>query len=400
KKQTIRKGKICPKCGIEITESKVRRERMGHIELISPVVHIWYLKNSPSRLSNLLSIKTKDLEEVVYYVSYVVIDPGNTTLLKNEILSETEYINYLEHFGNRFLALTGAEAIKRLLEDLNLEQIIKDLRVSLKESFKQKKESILKRLEIVESFYHSENKPEWMVMDVIPVLPPDLRPMVPLDGGRFATTDVNDLYRRILNRNSRLKKQILQKAPRLIIKNEKRMLQESVDALFDNTKISKKNSSNLERNRPLKSLSEMLRGKQGRFRQNLLGKRVDYSGRSVIIVGHELEMHQCGIPRQMSVILFKPFILRKIQETKGIDKKNANNLYESMNEYVWDALEEVVKEHQVLLNRAPTLHRLGIQAFEPKLIDGNPINLHPLVTPAFIAVFDVVMSAGYVEYIG
>ncbi|WP_341833512.1 DNA-directed RNA polymerase beta' subunit [Candidatus Phytoplasma asteris] len=396
KKQVSIKSQFCNKCGVEFTETKVRRERMGHIELQTPIVHTWYLNSSPSRLAILLNIKTKQLEEIVYYVSYVVIDPGKTEFKPKEIITETQYSEALYEFGNTFVALTGAEAVKKLLENLNLEKTIKVLRKSLSENSKQKRESIIKRLEIIESFHQSDNKPEWMVMDVIPVLPPGLRPMVPLDGGRFATTEVNDLYRRILNRNNRLKKQMLQKAPRLIIKNEKRMLQEAVDALFDNTKTSKKNVNNVEKNRPLKSLSEMLRGKQGRFRQNLLGKRVDYSGRSVIIVGPDLEMHQCGVPREMAIILFKPFILKKLQETKGIDKKNANTIYEKMNEEVWNALEEVVKEHPVLLNRAPTLHRLGIQAFDPKLIDGKAIRLHPLVTPAFNADFDGDQMAIYV----
>ncbi|WBL31276.1 DNA-directed RNA polymerase subunit beta' [Candidatus Phytoplasma sacchari] len=395
KKTTLRKGQICLKCGVEITEQKVRRERMGHIELASPIVHTWYLNSSPSRLAILLGIKAKELSEIVYYASYIVFDPGKTNLEKKQIISEIQYGQYLEHYGNNFIALTGAEAIKTMLEELNLNEIISELRIFLKKVSKQKRDNIIKRLEIIESFNKSDNKPEWMVMDVIPVLPADLRPIVPLDGGRFATTDINDLYRRILNRNNRLKKQIKQKAPRLIIKNEKRMLQEAVDALFDNAKTSKKNNSNIERNKNLKSLSEMLRGKQGRFRQNLLGKRVDYSGRSVIIVGPDLKIHQCGIPRQMAFILFKPFILNKLQEVKGIDRKNATILYEKMNEYVLSILEEVVKEHPVLLNRAPTLHRLGIQAFEPKLIDGKAIRLHPLVTPAFNADFDGDQMAVY-----
>ncbi|MDL2292282.1 DNA-directed RNA polymerase subunit beta' [Acholeplasma sp. OttesenSCG-928-E16] len=386
KKQTGNKGQICPKCGIEITESKVRRERMGHIELEAPVVHTWYLKNSPSRLAILLGIKAKSLEEVVYHASYIVIDPGTAPLQKKQILSEQDFSILTEEYGSKFKALTGAEAVKKLLQDLDLDNEVKNLRRKLKKAPKQKRDQIIKRLEVVEAFNNSDNKPEWMVMDVIPVIPPDLRPMVPLDGGRFATTDLNDLYRRILNRNNRLKKQKEQLAPRLIIKNEKRMLQEAVDSLFDNAKRGKK--AVVERNRHLKSLSDMLRGKQGRFRQNLLGKRVDYSGRSVIIVGPDLEMYQCGIPREMAVTLFKPFVLRELQRDSGKDKKNANNRYEKMGDDVWQALEKVVKEHPVLLNRAPTLHRLGIQAFEPKLIDGKAIRLHPLVTPAFNADFD------------
>jgi DNA-directed RNA polymerase subunit beta' len=389
KKQSGNKGQICTKCGIEITESKVRRERMGHIELEAPVVHTWYLKNSPSRLAILLGIKAKALEEVVYHASYIVTDPGTAPLAKKQILSEQDFSALSEEYYNRFTALTGAEAVKKLLQELDLDKEVKSLRKKLKTSSKQKRDRIIKRLEVVEAFNNSDNKPEWMVMDVIPVIPPDLRPMVALDGGRFATTDLNDLYRRILNRNNRLKKQKEQMAPRLITKNEKRMLQEAVDALFDNAKRGKKAA--VERNRHLKSLSDMLRGKQGRFRQNLLGKRVDYSGRSVIIVGPDLEMYQCGIPREMAIILFKPFVLRELQKLTGNDansKKNANSKYDKMDDDVWAALEKVVKEHPVLLNRAPTLHRLGIQAFEPKLIDGKAIRLHPLVTPAFNADFD------------
>ena len=339
KKQSGNKGQICQKCGIEITESKVRRERMGHIELEAPVVHTWYLKNSPSRLAILLGIKAKALEEVVYHASYIVTDPGTAPLTKKQILSEQDFSALSEEYYNRFTALTGAEAVKKLLQELDLEKEVKSLRRKLKTSSKQKRDRIIKRLEVVEAFNNSDNKPEWMVMDVIPVIPPDLRPMVALDGGRFATTDLNDLYRRILNRNNRLKKQKEQMAPRLITKNEKRMLQEAVDALFDNAKRGKKAA--VERNRHLKSLSDMLRGKQGRFRQNLLGKRVDYSGRSVIIVGPDLEMYQCGIPREMAIILFKPFVLRELQKLTGNDansKKNANSKYEKMDDDVWAAL--------------------------------------------------------------
>ncbi|MEZ0180464.1 DNA-directed RNA polymerase subunit beta' ['Camptotheca acuminata' phytoplasma] len=396
KKQPLQISQICPRCGVEITEQKVRRERMGHIELAAPIVHTWYLNSSPSRLSILLGIKTKELLEIVYYASYIVFTPGRTRLVKGQIISEIQYGNYLDMYGDdSFVALTGAEAVKKLLQELDLNKEINELRNILKHISKQKRDSIIKRLEILISFNQSDNKPEWMVMDVLPILPADLRPIVPLDGGRFATADINDLYRRILNRNNRLKKQIKQKAPRLIIKNEKRMLQEAVDVLFDNVKVNKKNNFNIDKNKTLKSLSEMLRGKQGRFRQNLLGKRVDYSGRSVIIVGPELKIHQCGLPRIMAVILFKPFILNKLQETRGIDKKSATVLYEKMDEYVFNVLEEVVKEHPVLLNRAPTLHRLGIQAFEPKLIDGKAIKLHPLVTPAFNADFDGDQMAVY-----
>ncbi|NLB84978.1 MAG: DNA-directed RNA polymerase subunit beta', partial [Acholeplasmataceae bacterium] len=387
KKQTGNKGQICPKCGIEITEALVRRERMGHIELEAPVVHTWYLKNSPSRLAILLGIKAKHLEQVVYYASYIVTDPGaGLPVHKKQILSEQEYSLLRETYGNRFEALTGAEAVKRLLTDLDLDKEVRYLRNKYKTSTKQKRERIIRRLEVVEAFNQSDNKPEWMVMDVIPVIPPELRPMVALEGGRFATTDLNDLYRRILNRNNRLKKQMTQFAARLIIKNEKRLLQEAVDTLFDNAK--RGNRAVMERNRSLKSLSDALRGKQGRFRQNLLGKRVDYSARSVIIVGPDLKMYQAGIPREMAVILFKPFVLKELKKLEGVDRKNINSKYESFDDDVWTALEKVVKEHPVLLNRAPTLHRLGIQAFEPKLIDGKAIRLHPLVTPAFNADFD------------
>ncbi|VEU80199.1 DNA-directed RNA polymerase subunit beta' [Haploplasma axanthum] len=386
KKQSGNKGQICPKCGIEITESKVRRERMGHINLEAPVVHTWYIKSSPSRLAILLGIKSKQLEEVVYHASYIVTDPGSTMLTKKRILSEQEYSQLLEQYPRQFTAQTGAEAIKTLLMELDLEKEVKILRRKIKSNSAQKRERAIKRLEVVEAFNNSDNKPEWMVLEVIPVIPPDLRPMVALDGGRFATTDLNDLYRRILNRNNRLKKQKEQHAPRLILKNEKRMLQEAVDALIDNSKRGKK--AVVERGRNLKSLSDMLRCKQGRLRQNLLGKRVDYSGRSVIIVGPDLEMYQCGIPREMAITLFKPFILRELQKNQGLDKKNANSKYETMDDEVWQALEKVVVEHPVLLNRAPTLHRLGIQVFEPKLIDGKAIRLHPLVTPAFNADFD------------
>nr|WP_026391794.1 DNA-directed RNA polymerase subunit beta' [Haploplasma modicum] len=386
KKQNINKGQICPKCGIEITQSKVRRERMGHIELEAPVVHTWYIKSTPSKLAILLGIKSKQLESVIYLASYIVTDPGSTPLAKKTILSEQEYTQLLERYPLQFTAETGAQAIKTLLMELDLDKEVQILRRKAKSKSAQKREKAIKRLEVVESFNNSDNKPEWMVLDVIPVIPPDLRPMVALDGDRFATTDLNDLYRRILNRNNRLKKQKQERAPRLILQNEKRMLQDAVDALIDNSKRGKKQT--VERGRSLKSLSDMLRGKQGRLRQNLLGKRVDYSGRSVIIVGPDLEMYQCGIPRQMAIILFKPFVLRELQLSQKLDKKNVNNKYDSMDDDVWQALEKVVKEHPVLLNRAPTLHRLGIQAFEPKLIDGKAIRLHPLVTPAFNADFD------------
>ena len=388
-KRNVDKGKVCERCGVEITESKVRRERMGHIQLAAPVVHTWYLKNSPSRLAILLDIKAKDLEEVVYLASYIVINPGDTQktgLVKKQILTEQEYSELYEKFGNAFEAKTGAEAVKILLKELDLEKEVKQLRRSLKTASKQKRDRVIKRLEVVESFANSDNKPEWMVLDVIPVIPPDIRPMVQLDGGRFATTDLNDLYRRILNRNNRLKRQYEQNAPHLITKNEKRMLQEAVDALIDNSKKGRK--AVVEKNRHLKSLSDMLRGKQGRFRQNLLGKRVDYSGRSVIVVGPSLKMYQCGIPKEMALTLFKPFVIRDLIKAEKLSINAAKRVIERCEDRVWGYLENVICEHPVLLNRAPTLHRLGIQAFEPVLIEGKAIRLHPLVTTAFNADFD------------
>jgi DNA-directed RNA polymerase subunit beta' len=386
-KKSSHPGKKCPVCGVEITESKVRRERMGHIELEAPVVHTWYLRNSPSRLATLLDIKAKDLEEVVYLASYIVTEPGDTDLEFKQVLSERDYTDKYFEYGSRFKALTGAEAVKKLLQDLNLEEETLKLRVELKTASKQRREKIVKRLSVVEAFAQSDNKPEWMILEVLPVIPPDLRPMVQLDGGRFATTDLNDLYRRILNRNKRLRRQYQQNAPHLITKNEKRMLQEAVDALIDNSKRGRKVV--VERNRPLKSLSDMLRGKQGRFRQNLLGKRVDYSGRSVIVVGPSLEMYQCGLPKEMAITLFKPFVIREMI-ARGISSnmKHAKTLIEKLDDRIWEVLEDVIREHPVLLNRAPTLHRLGIQAFEPKLVEGKAIRLHPLVTTAFNADFD------------
>jgi DNA-directed RNA polymerase subunit beta' len=386
-KRSTHPGKKCPVCGVEYTESKVRRERMGHIELEAPVVHAWYLRNSPSRLATLLEIKSKDLEEVVYLASYIVVDPGDTDLVFKQTLSEAEYTNYYFEYGNRFKALTGAEAVRYLLKRLDLDKEAISLRRELKNASKQRREKIIKRLNVVEAFKNSDNKPEWMVLDVLPVIPPDLRPMVQLDGGRFATTDLNDLYRRILNRNNRLKRQKEQGAPSLITKNEKRMLQEAVDALIDNSKRGRKVV--VERNRALKSLSDMLRGKQGRFRQNLLGKRVDYSGRSVIVVGPDLEMYQCGLPKEMAIILFKPFVIRElISRNITSNIRSAKRLIETLDGRIWNVLEDVIREHPVLLNRAPTLHRLGIQAFEPKLVEGKAIRLHPLVTTAFNADFD------------
>ncbi len=397
KSRRMSKGdKKCDRCGVDITESKVRRERMGHIELAAPVVHTWFLKNSPCKIALMLDMKTKDVEDIVYLASYIVVDPGSIeSLQKGRILTEQECAQYQREYGSsKFKALTGAEAIKKLLQDLNLGEIIAELREELKAATKQKREKLIKRLEVVEAFYKSGNKPEWMVMDVIPVLPPDLRPMVQLDGGRFATTDLNDLYRRILNRNNRLRRQFEQHAPGLITKNEKRMLQEAVDALIDNGKRNKKVV--VEKNRPLKSLSDLLRGKQGRFRQNLLGKRVDYSGRSVICVGPDLKMYQCGIPREMALILFKPFIINAIinRPAEGPDGQNkisvkdAKTMIEQGHPIAMTELERIIVEHPVLLNRAPTLHRLGIQAFEPKLVEGKAIRLHPLVCTAFNADFD------------
>ncbi len=386
-KRSSQSGKKCPHCGVEITESKVRRERMGHIKLAAPVVHTWYLRNSPSRIATLLDIKSKDLEEVVYLASYIVVDKGDTDLLNKQILSEAKYTEKYMEYGNRFKALTGAEAVKYLLKQIDLGEESYKLRKALPNASKQKRDKIIKRLEIVEAFKNSDNKPEWMILDVLPVIPPEIRPMVQLDGGRFATTDLNDLYRRILNRNNRLKRQIEQGAPHLITKNEKRMLQEAVDALIDNSKRGRKVV--VEKNRPLKSLSDMLRGKQGRFRQNLLGKRVDYSGRSVIVVGPDLEMYQCGLPKEMAISLFKPFVIRElIIRDIASNIKSAKGKIERLDNAIWPVLEDVIKEHPVLLNRAPTLHRLGIQAFEPVLVEGKAIRLHPLVTTAFNADFD------------
>ena len=398
KSKRMAKGesKVCSTCGVEITESKVRRERMGHIKLQAPVVHTWYFKNSPSKIALLLDMKSKEVEDIVYLASYIVVDPGTIPeLTKNRILTEQEYGQLQREYGpSKFKALTGAEAIKKMLSELDLPTIREELREELKNAPKQRREKVNKRLAVVEAFLGSRNKPEWMVMDVIPVLPPDLRPMVQLDGGRFATTDLNDLYRRILNRNNRLERQIKQHAPGLITKNEKRMLQEAVDALIDNSKRNKKVV--IEKNRPLKSLSDLLRGKQGRFRQNLLGKRVDYSGRSVICVGPDLKMYQCGIPREMALILFKPFIINALMKKDGdgaegaskINIKKAKEMIEEGKPEAMAELEKIVVEHPVLLNRAPTLHRLGIQAFEPKLVEGKAIRLHPLVCTAFNADFD------------
>lgn len=389
-KRMKHRGIVCEKCGVEVIQSKVRRERMGHIDLASPVCHIWFFKGSPSRIGAMLDLNIKDIERIIYFESYIVIDPKSTPLKEKELLSEERYRKAVDEYGyGSFVAKMGAEAIKDLLKKVDLDLSIIELKTELKETGSmQKKLKIAKRLKVMEAFRRSGNKPEWMILDVIPVIPPELRPLVPLDGGRFATSDLNDLYRRVINRNNRLKKLMELNAPEIIIRNEKRMLQESVDALFDNGRRGRViRGSN---KRPLKSLSDMIKGKQGRFRQNLLGKRVDYSGRSVIVAGPHLKMHQCGIPKLMALELFKPFIYYKLEKEKGFAAtiKQAKKMVEEQRPEVWDILEEVITEHPVLLNRAPTLHRLGIQAFEPKLVEGKAIQLHPLVCPAFNADFD------------
>ncbi len=381
------KGKKCDRCGVEITRSKVRRERMGHIELAAPVSHIWYFKGIPSRMGLLLDISPRILEKVLYFASYIVIDPGMTPLAKNQILSEKEYRDWREKYEDDFDAGMGAEAVKKLLQNLDLEELSAQLRAELKSASGQKKARIVKRLEVVDAFRISGNKPEWMIIDVLPVIPPDIRPMVPLDGGRYASSDINDLYRRVINRNSRLKRLIQLNAPEIIVRNEKRMLQEAVDALFDNGRRGRPVTG--ANNRALKSLSDMLKGKQGRFRQNLLGKRVDYSGRSVIVVGPNLKIYQCGLPKEMAIELFRPFVMKKlVDDGKANNIKAAKKMVEKGEPAVWDALEFVIKDHPVMLNRAPTLHRLGIQAFEPVLVEGRAIKLHPLVCTAFNADFD------------
>ncbi len=382
------KGKICDKCGVEITRAKVRRERMGHIELAAPVSHIWYFKGTPSRIGQMLDISQKRLEEVLYFTKYIVIDPGDTGLVKKQILTEREYQDARERYEDAFVAGMGAESIKKLLEEIDVEALANSLKAELKDlPSGQKRIKLLKRLEIVEAFRNSGNRPEWMILDVVPVIPPDLRPMVPLDGGRYATSDLNDLYRRVINRNNRLKKMIALDAPDIIIRNEKRMLQESVDALIDNGRHGRPVTG--PNNRAFKSLSDMLKGKQGRFRQNLLGKRVDFSGRSVIVVGPELRMYQCGLPKEMALELFKPFVMKRlIDKGKAANIKAARKLVDRGETEVWDALEEAIQGHPVLLNRAPTLHRLGIQAFEPVLVEGRAIKLHPLACTAYNADFD------------
>jgi len=387
-KRMKHRGVICDKCGVEVTQAKVRRERLGHITLATPVSHVWFFKGLPSRIGHLLDISLRDLERVLYFEAYVVVDPGETELKQNQLLNEEQYRKAREEHQHRFRAQMGAEAIKELLKRVNVERLAIEMREKMRsESSAQKKLKYAKRLKVVDSFRKSSNRPEWMILDVIPVIPPELRPLVPLDGGRFATSDLNDLYRRVINRNNRLKKLIELKAPDVIIRNEKRMLQEAVDALFDNGRRGRVLRG--ANNRPLKSLSDTLKGKQGRFRQNLLGKRVDYSGRSVIVVGPELKLHQCGLPKKMALELFKPFIYNKLEERGLVATiKQAKEMVELQRPEVWDVLEEVIREHPVLLNRAPTLHRLGIQAFEPVLVEGKAIRIHPLVCTAFNADFD------------
>lgn len=382
------KGVVCDKCGVEVTRSKVRRDRMGSIELAAPVSHIWYFKGIPCRMGAILDIGQRALEKVLYFASYIVLDPGDTNLTKKQLLTEAEYQEKLDEYGPTFRVGMGAEAIKELLHEINVEELTKELRAALKtETSLQKRRNIVRRLDVCEAFLKSGNKPEWMIMDVIPVIPPDLRPMVQLDGGRFATSDLNDLYRRVINRNNRLKRLQELQAPDIIVRNEKRMLQEAVDALIDNGRRGRAVTG--PGTRPLKSLSDMLKGKQGRFRQNLLGKRVDYSGRSVIVVGPEMKMHQCGLPKEMALELFKPFVMKRLVETGAATNiKSAKRMVERATNAVWDVLEDVIKEHPVLLNRAPTLHRLGIQAFEPILSEGRAIKLHPLVCTPYNADFD------------
>src|SRR5246127_1867850 len=387
-KRMRHRGVVCEKCGVEVIQSKVRRERMGHIELATPVVHIWFLKSLPSRIGALLDMSLKDIEKVLYFESYIVVDPGETPLQYKELLTEARYRKAVEEYGAKFIAEMGAEAIRKLLKAVDVAKLSEDLRQEMRDANSEvRRKKMAKRLKVMSAFKTSGNRPEWMVMEVIPVIPPDLRPLVPLDGGRFATSDLNDLYRRVINRNNRLKRLQELNAPEIIIRNEKRMLQEAVDALFDNGRRGKTITG--PNKRPLRSLSDMLKGKQGRFRQNLLGKRVDYSGRSVIVVGPELKLHQCGLPKIMALELFKPFIYNKLEEKGYVTTiKSAKKMVERERPEVWDILEEVIREHPVLLNRAPTLHRLGIQAFEPVLIEGKAIQLHPLVCVAYNADFD------------
>jgi len=382
------KDVVCDRCGVEVTQAKVRRERMGHIDLACLVSHIWYLKGVPSRMGYLLEMSTRNLERVIYYESFVVIEPGKAPVEPGQLLTEEEYLKYREEFGAAMKAKMGAEAIRDLIRQVDLVELDKKLRVQMKQTTsEQKKKTLVKRLKVLESFLKSDNKPEWMFLEVLPVIPPELRPLVPLDGGRFATSDLNDLYRRVINRNNRLKKLLELKAPEVIVRNEKRMLQEAVDALLDNGR--RGHAVRGPGNRPLKSLSDMLKGKQGRFRQNLLGKRVDYSGRSVIVVGPELKIYQCGLPKIMALELFKPFIIKKLEDRGYVHTiKSARKMVERVKPEVWDILAEVIQDHCVLLNRAPTLHRQGIQGFQPVLIEGKAIQLHPLVCTAFNADFD------------
>jgi DNA-directed RNA polymerase subunit beta' len=381
------KGIVCDRCGVEVTRSKVRRERLGHIELAAPVSHIWFFKGIPSRMGLLLDISPRTLEKVLYFASYIVLDPGNTPLIKKQTLTETEYREARNRYGNDFQAGIGAEAIKQLLQEIDLDRLNEELKTEIRTSKGQRRVRAIRRLEVVEAFRRSGNRPEWMILDVIPVIPPELRPMVQLDGGRFATSDLNDLYRRVINRNNRLKRLLELGAPDIIVRNEKRMLQEAVDALIDNGRRGRPVTG--PGNRPLKSLSDMLKGKQGRFRQNLLGKRVDYSGRSVIVIGPSLKLHQCGVPKEMALELFKPFVMKELVDRGHAHNiKNAKRMVERVDPMVWDVLEDVIKEHPVLLNRAPTLHRLGIQAFEPILVEGRAIQIHPLVCSAYNADFD------------
>ena len=381
------KGVVCDRCGVEVTKAKVRRERMGHIELATPVSHIWYFKGVPSAMGQTLGISPRNLEKVLYFAAYIVIDPGNTNLEKTQILSEKEYREAYEKYGNKFVAGMGAEAILTLLQEIDIEKLSKELKEELENVQGQKRAQIIKRLEVIEAFRISGNRPEWMIMTVVPVIPPDLRPMVQLDGGRFATSDLNDLYRRVINRNNRLRRLLELGAPDIIIRNEKRMLQEAVDALINNGRRGRTVTG--PGNRALKSLSDLLNGKQGRFRQNLLGKRVDYSGRSVIVVGPEMKIYQCGVPKEMAIELFKPFVMKElVARNLAHNIKSAKRMVEQVRPEIWDVLEDVIKEHPVLLNRAPTLHRLGIQAFEPKLVDGHALKLHPLVCTAYNADFD------------
>ena len=388
-KRMKHRGIVCEKCGVEVIQAKVRRDRLGHINLATPVAHIWFLKSLPSRIGNLLDMTLKDLEKILYCVAYCVLDPGDTDLEAGQLLTEESYEELVEEFGEDALEVgMGAEAIRELLESLDIDGLSVELRAAMRETTSEaKRKKIAKRLKVVESFRDSGNEPAWMILTTVPVLPPDLRPLVPLDGGRFATSDLNDLYRRVINRNNRLKRLLELNAPEIIIRNEKRMLQEAVDALFDNGRRGKVITG--PNKRPLKSLSDLLKGKQGRFRQNLLGKRVDYSGRSVIVVGPELKLHQCGLPKKMALELFKPFIYNKLEE-RGIVTtiKSAKKLVEKEHAEVWDVLDEVIREHPILLNRAPTLHRLGIQAFEPVLVEGKALRIHPLVCTAFNADFD------------